>query len=79
MPLSFARREKDFLNRESWIVAYRVIVGGEALLAIGYRFLISWSIDPYFHVVNFWNFFTNQSNVLAPSNRPDRDVLRLAD
>ncbi len=53
------------MNREGWIVAYRVIVGAAALLAVGYRFLVSWSTDPYFHIVNFWSFFTNQSNVLA--------------
>ncbi len=53
------------MNRARSIVAYRVMVAVAALLAVGCRLLINWSTDPNFGLVDFWSFFTNQSNLLA--------------
>ena len=53
------------MTRESWIALYRVGFSALALVAIGYQFADGRGNNPDFRTVNFFSFFTIQSNLYA--------------
>ena len=53
------------MERRDWIAAYRVLFGLLALGTVGFRFVHNSRVDPGFSAVNFFSFFTIQSNLFA--------------
>lgn len=53
------------MTRQSWIALYRVGFSVLALVAIGYQYADGRGNNPDFRTVNFFSFFTIQSNLYA--------------